>query len=86
MWSEVADEAIDNVGLRPSYLAYMAVAGVIAAFGVLDHSAILIVGAMAVSPDLLPLTAAAVAIVGRRPHAARQGARHAAARPRHGRR
>ena len=45
----------------------MAVAGVIAAFGVLDHSAILIVGAMAVSPDLLPLTAAAVAIVARRP-------------------
>ena len=67
VWSEVADEAIDNVGLRPSYLAYMAVAGVIAAFGVIDHSAILIVGAMAVSPDLLPLTAAAVAIVGRRP-------------------
>jgi uncharacterized hydrophobic protein (TIGR00271 family) len=67
VWSEVADEAIDNVGLRPSYVAYMAVAGVIAGFGVLDHSAILIVGAMAVSPDLLPLTAAAVAIVGRRP-------------------
>jgi uncharacterized hydrophobic protein (TIGR00271 family) len=67
VWSEVADEAIDNVGLRPRYLAYMAVAGVIAAFGVLDRSAILIVGAMAVSPDLLPLTAAAVAIVARRP-------------------
>ncbi|MGE5228153.1 MAG: DUF389 domain-containing protein [Deltaproteobacteria bacterium] len=67
VWSEVADEAVDNVGLRPSYLAYMAVAGVIAAFGVLEHSAILIVGAMAVSPDLLPLTAAAVALVGRRP-------------------
>jgi uncharacterized hydrophobic protein (TIGR00271 family) len=67
VWSEVTDEAIDNVGLRPSYIAYMAVAGVIAAFGVIDHSAILIVGAMAVSPDLMPLTAAAVAIVGRRP-------------------
>ena len=67
VWSEVADAAIENVGLRPSYVAYMAVAGVIAAFGVVDRSAILIVGAMAVSPDLLPLTAAAVAIVGRRP-------------------
>ena len=66
VWTEVADEALENVGLRPSYLAYMAVAGVIAAFGVVDHSAILIVGAMAVSPDLLPLTAAAVALVGRR--------------------
>ena len=67
VWAEVADEAVENVGLRASYLAYMAVAGVIAAFGVIEHSAILIVGAMAVSPDLLPLTAAAVAIVGLRP-------------------
>ena len=67
VWSEVADEAVENVGVRPSYLAYMAVAGVIACFGVLGHSAVLIVGAMAVSPDLLPLTAAAVALVARRP-------------------
>ncbi len=66
VWTEVADEAIENVGLRPGYLAYMAVAGVIAAFGVIERSAILIVGAMAVSPDLLPLTAAAVSLVGRR--------------------
>lgn len=67
VWSEVTGEAVENVGLRSSYLVYMVVAGVIAAFGVLEHSAILIVGAMAVSPDLLPLTAAAVALVGRRP-------------------
>jgi uncharacterized hydrophobic protein (TIGR00271 family) len=67
VWSEVADEAVENVGVRPSYLAYMAVAGVIACFGVLDRSAVLIVGAMAVSPDLLPLTAASVAVVARRP-------------------
>jgi uncharacterized hydrophobic protein (TIGR00271 family) len=67
VWSEVTGEAVESVGLRPSYLVYMAVAGVIAAFGVLEHSAVLIVGAMAVSPDLLPLTAAAVAVVGRRP-------------------
>ncbi len=66
VWTEVADEALENTGVRPSYLAYMAVAGVIAAFGVVEHSAVLIVGAMAVSPDLLPLTAAAVALVGRR--------------------
>jgi uncharacterized hydrophobic protein (TIGR00271 family) len=67
VWTEVTDEAVDNIGLRPSYLAYMAVAGVIAAFGVIDRSAILIVGAMAVSPDLLPLTAAAVGLVAKRP-------------------
>ena len=49
------------------YLAFMFVAGVIACYGVIDANVILIVGAMAVSPDLLPITAIAVGIVGRRP-------------------
>jgi uncharacterized hydrophobic protein (TIGR00271 family) len=43
----------------------MAVAGVIACYGVVDVNPILIVGAMAVSPDLLPITATAVGLVGR---------------------
>jgi uncharacterized hydrophobic protein (TIGR00271 family) len=67
VWAEVADAAAENVSLRPSYLAYMTVAGVIAAFGVTERSPILIVGAMAVSPDLLPMSAACVALVARRP-------------------
>lgn len=67
VWAEVAEAAVANVGLRPAYLVYMAVAGVIAAFGVLGGSPVLIVGAMAVSPDLLPMSAACVAIVARRP-------------------
>jgi uncharacterized hydrophobic protein (TIGR00271 family) len=66
VWAEVADAAVENVGLRPAYLAYMTVAGVIAAFGVLERSSVLIVGAMAVSPDLLPMSAACVAVVARR--------------------
>ena len=52
------------------YLAFMLIAGTIAAFGVLNGNSILIVGAMAVSPDLLPLTAACVGIVGGRIHLA----------------
>jgi uncharacterized hydrophobic protein (TIGR00271 family) len=43
----------------------MVVAGVIASYGVVDNNGILIVGAMAVSPDLLPITAIAVGVVGR---------------------
>jgi uncharacterized hydrophobic protein (TIGR00271 family) len=54
----------------PLYLAFMACAGVIAAFGVLTHSPILVVGAMALSPDLLPLCATCVGLVGRRPRLA----------------
>ena len=45
----------------------MFVAGVLAAFAVLLHNSVLIVGAMAMSPDLLPVTAACVGIIGRRP-------------------
>jgi hypothetical protein len=37
---------------------------------VLDTNTILIVGAMAVSPDLLPITAIAVGVAGRRPRLA----------------
>jgi uncharacterized hydrophobic protein (TIGR00271 family) len=48
------------------YLAFMIVAGVVGAYGVIDRNEILIVGAMAVSPDLLPIVAVAVGVVGRR--------------------
>ena len=44
----------------------MFVAGVIASYGVVEYNVILIVGAMAISPDLLPITAIGVGIVDRR--------------------
>lgn len=44
----------------------MVTAGVIAAFGVIYENVTLVVGAMAISPDTLPITAAATAIVLRR--------------------
>jgi uncharacterized hydrophobic protein (TIGR00271 family) len=66
VWSAVVDDARESARPVVTYLLFMAVAGVIAAYGILDASSILIVGAMAVSPDLRPLNAAAVGIVGRR--------------------
>ena len=44
----------------------MAAAGVVAGVGVLNASSILVVGAMALSPDLLPISATAVGLVERR--------------------
>jgi uncharacterized hydrophobic protein (TIGR00271 family) len=67
IWADVVGLAGSNARLIGRYLALMAVAGAIAAYGVIDTSAILIVGAMAVSPDLLPITATAVGVVGRSP-------------------
>ena len=45
------------------YLAFMLTAGVIACYGVIEYNVILIVGAMAISPDLLPITAIGVGLV-----------------------
>jgi uncharacterized hydrophobic protein (TIGR00271 family) len=65
IWADVVGLAGSNARLIARYLAFMAVAGVIACYGIVDASPILIVGAMAVSPDLLPITATAVGLVGR---------------------
>ncbi len=65
IWADVLGLAGSNSRLIGRYVAFMAVAGVIACYGVVDTNPILIVGAMAVSPDLLPITATAVGLVGR---------------------
>jgi uncharacterized hydrophobic protein (TIGR00271 family) len=51
----------------------MAAAGVVATFAVVNRSSVLIVGAMAISPDLLPITAACTGIVLLRPRLAGRG-------------
>lgn len=65
IWADVVGLAGSNSRIVSRYLALMAVAGVVACYGVVDSNALLVVGAMAVSPDLLPITATAVALVGR---------------------
>ena len=65
IWADVVGLAGSDARIFSRYLAFMAVAGVIACYGVVDTNPILIVGAMAVSPDLLPITATAVGLVGR---------------------
>jgi len=65
-WVEVMGQARANSRPLARYLALINVAAVIAALGVITSSSILIVGAMAVSPDLLPICATCVALVGHR--------------------
>lgn len=65
-WVEVIGQARANSRLLARYLALINVAAVIAALGVITSSSILIVGAMAVSPDLLPICATCVGLVARR--------------------
>lgn len=67
VWADVLGTAWLNARPIARYLAFMAAAGVIGGYGVIDENSILIVGAMAVSPDLLPITAIGVGIVARQP-------------------
>lgn len=71
-WVEVMGQARANSRPLARYLALINVAAVIAALGVITNSSILIVGAMAVSPDLLPICATAVGLVGGRYELARR--------------
>ena len=70
VWADVLGQAWLNARPIARYVVLMLVAGVIAGYGVIDRNVILIVGAMAVSPDLLPITAIGVSVVGRRPRLA----------------
>jgi uncharacterized hydrophobic protein (TIGR00271 family) len=63
IWTDVLGQARANARPVARYLVFMVAAGVIAGFGVIEANEILIVGAMAVSPDLLPITAACVGLV-----------------------
>jgi uncharacterized hydrophobic protein (TIGR00271 family) len=66
VWEDVLGMASRNSRPIARYLAFMLVAGLIACYGVTEYNNILIVGAMAISPDLLPITAVAVGLVDRR--------------------
>jgi uncharacterized hydrophobic protein (TIGR00271 family) len=63
VWADLLSQAGENSRPLARYLVFMAAAGVIAAFGVIYANTTLVVGAMAISPDLLPITAAATAVV-----------------------
>jgi uncharacterized hydrophobic protein (TIGR00271 family) len=72
VWADLLGQAGQNARPVARYLVFMAVAGVIAAYGVLYANGILIVGAMAVSPDILPIAAICVGLVLRRQRLARR--------------
>ena len=66
VWADLLSQAGINARPLARYLVFMVTAGVIAAFGVIYANVTLVVGAMAISPDTLPITAAATALVLRR--------------------
>jgi len=63
VWADVLGQARVRARATARYLVLMSAAGVIAGLAVVNDSPTLIVGAMAISPDLFPVTAACTGIV-----------------------
>src|SRR3954451_9958377 len=66
VWEEVEERASEDTQLSVSFLAFMVIATMIAAIGVMTDSPVLIIGAMVVGPEFGPLAGLCVALVQRR--------------------
>ena len=65
IWEEVEARTSESAELSLSFLAFMVVATLIAATGILTDSVVLIIGAMVVGPEFGPLAGLCVALVER---------------------
>ncbi|WP_221321621.1 DUF389 domain-containing protein [Actinoplanes sp. L3-i22] len=66
VWHEIEQQTGEEAALSASYLAFMIIAMIIAAVGVLLDQPILIVGSMVVGPEFGPLAAFCVGVVQRK--------------------
>jgi uncharacterized hydrophobic protein (TIGR00271 family) len=74
VWEQVEGQMKSAAELSTSYLAFIAVAGILAAIALLTDSVVLIIGAMVVGPEFGPLSALSVGVVRRQWGLARRGA------------
>ncbi|MFD8910082.1 DUF389 domain-containing protein [Streptomyces sp. NPDC059575] len=70
LWEHLVEETHEESTLSATYVAFLAIATMIAACGVVLDNAVLIVGAMAVGPEFGPLAGISTAVVRRRPRLA----------------
>jgi uncharacterized hydrophobic protein (TIGR00271 family) len=74
IWDELASRTGEDSALTGTFIAFMVLATLLAAIGVVTDSQITIVGAMVVGPEFGPLAGLAVGLVQRRLDFARRGA------------
>ena len=74
VWETVEFQTSESAHLSGSFLAFMVLATLIAALGLLQDSLILIIGAMIVGPEFGPLAGLCVALVQRQRELARRSA------------
>lgn len=75
VWEQVEQRTSESAELSFSFLAFMTLATMIAAAGILTDSQVLIIGAMVVGPEFGPLAGFCVAVVQRRTELARRSLR-----------
>lgn len=74
VWEQVVRSVSGDSALSVSFLAFLTIATLIAAIGVVNDSAILVIGAMVLGPEFTPLAGLALAAVHRRQGLARTSA------------
>jgi len=72
VWEEVEQRTSENIELSASFIAFMVLAMLIAAVGIMTDQIVLIIGAMVVGPEFGPIAAFCVAAVQRRMDVARR--------------
>ena len=72
VWEEVESRTSEQTEMSASFLAFMAIATMLAAVGILLDSIILVIGAMVVGPEFGPVAGFCVAVVDRRRDLARR--------------
>jgi uncharacterized hydrophobic protein (TIGR00271 family) len=75
VWEEVEARTSENIELNGVFLAFMALACMIASVGIFLDSPILIVGSMILGPEFGPIAGLCVALVQRRPDVAKRSLR-----------
>ncbi len=75
VWAEVTQRAFDESELNWTYLTFMTLATLIAGIAIVLDSQILVIGAMVLGPEFVPIAALGLALVRRRPALLRHAVR-----------
>jgi uncharacterized hydrophobic protein (TIGR00271 family) len=75
VWAEVIERAYSESRLTWAFATFMVLATLLAAIAIVTDSVILVIGAMVLGPEFVPIAALGLGLVRRRPNLFRQAAR-----------
>ncbi len=75
VWAQVTERAYDDSQLNWTYISFMILATLLASIAILTDSTILVIGAMVLGPEFVPIAALGLAMVRKRPMLFRQALR-----------